>query len=160
VAVWLGFVVAAVTLGVATGTESLGNGAVGESARGYSLLDRYGLWEPPREVAYLHSAALTTRDPRFRAAVADVQRRLRPLPLQLAPVERSADGHAALVVATLRNVSAQEVRAAVLGAAPAHPAVQIEETGDITASDARDNAVNGDLQRAELLSIPVTLIVL
>ena len=36
----------------------------------------------------------------------------------------------------------------------------IEETGDITASDARDRAVDRDLHRAELLSIPVTLFVL
>ena len=36
----------------------------------------------------------------------------------------------------------------------------IEETGDISASDARDRVVDDDLQRAELLSIPVTLLVL
>jgi RND superfamily putative drug exporter len=38
--------------------------------------------------------------------------------------------------------------------------VTVEETGDISASDARDDAVNRDLHRAELLSVPVTLFVL
>ena len=48
----------------------------------------------------------------------------------------------------------------MLAAGAAHPGVTIEQTGDITASDARDRIVNADLQRAELLSIPVTLLVL
>src|SRR5437870_2245526 len=37
---------------------------------------------------------------------------------------------------------------------------QSPENGDISASDARDRVVNGDLHRAELLSVPVTLLVL
>ena len=48
----------------------------------------------------------------------------------------------------------------MLAAGAAHPQVTIEETGDITASNARDKAVDRDLHRAELLSVPVTLIVL
>src|SRR5262249_40710197 len=36
----------------------------------------------------------------------------------------------------------------------------VGETGDISASDARDRVVNNDLHRAELLSVPVTLLVL
>ena len=52
------------------------------------------------------------------------------------------------------------MRNTILAAAPAHPDVTIEETGDITASDARDRSINDDLQRAEILSVPVTLFVL
>src|SRR5206468_6995215 len=52
------------------------------------------------------------------------------------------------------------LRASVLAAGAAHPQVTVEETGDISASDARDHAVNRDLHRAEMLSIPVTLVVL
>src|SRR5205823_9917348 len=72
----------------------------------------------------------------------------------------SNDRHSALVVATLTGGSADAVRNAILGAAGAHPGVTIEETGEITASDARDKSVNDDLQRAEILSVPVTLFVL
>ena len=48
----------------------------------------------------------------------------------------------------------------MLGAGAAHPQVTIEETGDISASEARDRVVSSDLRRAELLSVPVTLFVL
>ncbi|HLB18298.1 MAG TPA: hypothetical protein VK613_04115, partial [Gaiellaceae bacterium] len=56
---WLAFVAVAVAAMVATGTKTLQNGAVGESARGYDMLDKNNLWPPPREIAFLHSATLT-----------------------------------------------------------------------------------------------------
>jgi uncharacterized membrane protein YdfJ with MMPL/SSD domain len=150
---------------VATGTESLQNGAVGESARGYDMLDANNVWPYPREVAYLHSATLSVTDPSFRAAIRDVSARLRIPGVDLStprndPRLVSKDGHSALLVATLTNRAAEDVRARVLGAAAAHPHVTIEETGDITASDARDKSINDDLHRAEILSVPVTFFVL
>jgi len=164
---WLAFVAVAVALGIATGTESLENGAVGESARGYSLLDAKQLWPAPREIAYLHSDSLRASQPAFRAAIGDVVRRLDTEDVGVTSPSSPgggrlvADGgHSALVVATLGYVDASAVRERILSAAPRHPAITIEETGDITASDARDHVVNDDLHRAELLSVPVTLIVL
>jgi uncharacterized membrane protein YdfJ with MMPL/SSD domain len=150
---------------VATGTKSLQNGAVGESARGYNMLDANNVWPSPREIAYLHSATMRAGDPKFRAAITDVATRLRVPGVELTtptddPRLISKDGHSALLVATLTNRSAENVRARVLGAAPANPGVTIEETGDITASDARDKSINDDLHRAEILSVPVTFFVL
>jgi uncharacterized membrane protein YdfJ with MMPL/SSD domain len=160
IAVWLTFVLLAVGALVATGTKKLENGAIGESARGYRLLDENRLWPYPREVAYLHSDTLRTTDPAFRAAIRDVVRRVDTGGTQVAAPQSSRDGHSALVVVTLLNTTAQEVRASVLAAAPAHPNVKIEETGDITASDASDKVVNDDLSRAGILSVPVSLGVL
>jgi uncharacterized membrane protein YdfJ with MMPL/SSD domain len=162
---WIAFVAVAVAAMVATGTKTLQNGAVGESARGYELMDANNLWPPPREIAYLHSATLTTAAPAFRAAVADVVKRLGTQQVQIATPSQdrqlvSSDAHSALVVASLTGGSADQVRNTILAAAPAHPGVTIEETGDITASDARDRSTNNDLQRAEILSVPVTLFVL
>jgi RND superfamily putative drug exporter len=164
---WLTFVAVAVALGIATGTESLENGAVGESARGYSMLDAKQLWPAPREIAYLHSDTLRANQPAFRAAIDDVVRRLGTEDVQVTSPSSPGGGrlvahggHSALVVATLGYVDASAVRDRILSAAPAHPVITIEETGDITASDARDHVVNDDLHRAELLSVPVTLIVL
>ena len=164
---WLAFVAVAVALGIATGTESLENGAVGESARGYSLLDAKQLWPAPREIAYLHSDSLRASQPAFRAAIGDVVRRLDTEDVGVTSPSSPGGGrlvanggHSALVVATLGYVDASAVRERILSAAPRHPAITIEETGDITASDARDHVVNDDLHRAELLSVPVTLIVL
>ena len=74
----------------------------------------------------------------------------------------SRDRHSALVVGrSTQPISIDALRA--LGARRrrrASAACTIEETGDISASDARDRIVNSDLHRAELLSIPVTLLVL
>ena len=46
------------------------------------------------------------------------------------------------------------------GAARVHPQLTIEETGDVSANQARNRTVDRDLHRAELLSIPLTLLVL
>jgi uncharacterized membrane protein YdfJ with MMPL/SSD domain len=164
---WLGFVAIAVVSLVATGTQTLQNGAVGESARGYRLIDQNRLWPAPHELAYLHSRTLVVADPPFRAAIRDVVSRVQGDGQVLSPLEGpqrkelvAAGGHSALVVVTLGDVRASDVRASILAAGPAHPAVTIEETGDITASDAVDTSNHDDLKRAELLSIPVTFVVL
>jgi uncharacterized membrane protein YdfJ with MMPL/SSD domain len=161
IAAWLGFVAVAIALGAAAGTKELENGAVGESARGYALMDAHGAWPPAREYGFLHSDRYSAGDPPFRAAITDVARRMRAR-LDSRPVVRvSPDGHTALVAAIVRNFdSFGTFRDSVLAAAPAHPGVTIEESGDITSSDARDRVVTNDLHRAELLSIPVTLLVL
>ena len=156
VAAWVAFVVAAIALGAISGTKTLDNGAVGESARGYTIMNEYRLWGPGRELAYLHAR----RSPVPRSAIRDVERRFRAL--GLAPERKvSADGRSAVVAVQLtRQVAVERIRAAVAAAARAHPELTIEETGDVSADQARDRTVNRDLHRAELLSIPVTLLVL
>jgi RND superfamily putative drug exporter len=156
---WLLFVVLAVAFGVATGTESLENGAVGESARGYALMDRHQAWPSAREYGYVHSDSSTSSDPAFKAAVADVRSRMQAGLGTTPSVQVAHGGHAVLLVGVVHRFS-PGFRDSVLAAAGAHPGVTVEETGDISASDARDRVVNRDLHRAELLSIPVTLLVL
>jgi uncharacterized membrane protein YdfJ with MMPL/SSD domain len=161
IAAWLAFVVLAIGAVVATGTESLRNGAVGESARGYALMDEHQAYPPSREYGYLHSDRLTAGDPAFRSAVRDVASRMESMLAGTPDIRVSRDRHSVLVAAVLNvPVSVDELRASVLAAGKAHPQVTIEETGDISASDARDRAVNRDLHRAEILSVPVTLAVL
>jgi uncharacterized membrane protein YdfJ with MMPL/SSD domain len=163
---WLGFVALAIGSLVATGTETLDNGALGESAHGYALLDRNGLWPAPVELAYLHSTTLRVQDPAFRGAIRDVVADVSADGTVLSPLGLEGSrliargGHSALVVVELGRVRASDVRATILGARAAHPGVTIEETGSITASDAVDARGSSDLHRAELLSIPVTFIVL
>jgi uncharacterized membrane protein YdfJ with MMPL/SSD domain len=159
IAVWLLFVALAVVAGVATGTDSLQNGAVGESARGYALMDKHHAWTPAREYAYLHSDSLSTDDPEFRETIADVKDRMRRGLGSRPTVQVGGERHSALIAGFVRKYSGA-FRESVLAAGAASPQVTVEETGDITASDARDSVVNRDLHRAELLSIPVTLIVL
>ena len=78
IAVWLAFVVAALGASALTGTKTLQSGTVGESARGYSMLEQT---RPGRRTSsttgIVHSGSLTAGDPAFRAAVSDVRARMR-----------------------------------------------------------------------------------
>jgi RND superfamily putative drug exporter len=160
--VWLLFVVLALAALAATGTESLQNGAVGESARGYTLMDQHpGSWPPEHEYGYVHSDTLVAEDEAFRSTVRDVISAMRAQLGGEPQVRLTDDAHSVLVVGTITSpVSIDELRSSVLAVGKQHPAVDVEETGDISASDARDRVVNNDLHRAELLSVPVTLFVL
>src|SRR5437868_2934934 len=103
IAAWLAFVVVAVAAAIATGTESLENGAVGESARGYALIDRHEAYTPAREYGYVHSATLRDSDPRFRSAVSDVASALARQVGGTPQFRHAADGHSALVVARVQR---------------------------------------------------------
>jgi putative drug exporter of the RND superfamily len=160
IALWLTFVAVAAVIGVASGIQSLDNGAVGESARGYDLIAEHQAWGPAREYGYLHSDRLTASTPAFQAAIDDVRTRMSRA-LGNVDVRFATDPHTALVSGQWTHpVSIDALRASVLAAGSAHPQIQIEETGDISASEARDRIVESDLRRAELLSVPVTLFVL
>jgi uncharacterized membrane protein YdfJ with MMPL/SSD domain len=156
---WLAFVVLAVATAVAGGTKSLQNGAVGESARGYALMDRHQAWPPAREYGYVHSATLRASDPEFRHVVSAVAAALTGQVGGRPQFRDAADGHAVLVVARVQRFTSDDALRKAVVAASTHD-VTVEQTGDITASDARDQVVNNDLHHAELLSIPVTLLIL
>src|SRR3954465_1483664 len=102
---WLAFVVVVFLLGNMVGTTQISDvdQFSGESHRAEVALDRAGL-RPVKEVVFIQSDKLTVKDPAFRAAVADVTRRLSRVPYvehvrsPLRPGgDVSADGHAALV---------------------------------------------------------------
>src|SRR5438105_15217776 len=161
IAAWIAFVVVAVGAGVATGTDSLRNGAVGEWARGYALMDEHLAGPPAREYGFVHSNTLRAEDDAFQGAALDVVAAMRRELGSEVAFRRSRDHHSVLVVGTVRrSFSVDALRAVVLAAGKGHPQVTVGETGDISASDARDSVVNRDLHRAELLSVPVTLLVL
>ena len=71
IAAWLTFVVVAVLALSLTGSKPLDNGAVGESARGYALMDSHQLGLPSQQYAYLHSDSLIA----VRAGVPERDRR-------------------------------------------------------------------------------------
>src|ERR1700739_1240909 len=73
---WLTFVVVAVLALALTGSKPLQNGAVGESARGYAVMDAHGLGLPAEEYAYLHSDTLNAASPAFAAATRTVAVRM------------------------------------------------------------------------------------
>ena len=60
VAAWIAFVVVCVAFGAISGTKTLDNGAVGESARGYAIMDKNRLWAAGAR-ARLHPRAARVR---------------------------------------------------------------------------------------------------
>src|SRR5947199_10183852 len=56
VAAWIVFVGACLALGAISGTKTLDNGAVAESALGYAIVNKHLLCGPARELAYLPSS--------------------------------------------------------------------------------------------------------
>ena len=160
IVLWLAFVAAAGAFGFATGIKSLQNGAVGESARGYELIDEHQAYGPAREYGYVHSDTLTAGSRAFQSAVRDVTARM-SRDLGDIQIRTASTLHDVLVVGQWTHpYDFDALRASVLALGKAHPQVTIEETGDISASEARDRVVSNDLRRAELLSVPVTLFVL
>ena len=175
---WIALVVIAFALGGATGTkqiadEDLGNG---ESREGERVLADAGFPEDDSEMVLIQSrGGLRVDDPQFRAAVADVERRLAGVPHVAeisSPVDAkesdqvSADGRSALIEFELRGddeLMSERVEAplaAVAEAQEAHPALRIEQFGDASAEKALDEALEADFQRAEVLSLPLTLVIL
>jgi RND superfamily putative drug exporter len=168
--IWASFVAACLALGAATGTKTLSDGAVGETARGNAIMNQQNLWPPPRESAYFHSSALVSTDPGFATAVADAERRIAGFGV---PVRKttSADGHSVLLsvsfeqpitqAAAARLIDAQaKVSARLAAIGRAHPRLTVAEIGDNSVNDARNRIVTDNLHRVGLLAIPVTLLVL
>ena len=155
IAAWLTFVVAAVVALSLTGSKPLDNGAVGESARGYALMDSHRLGLPPQEYVYLHSDSLKAGSPAFRTAIGAVDRAMRARDRERrerggiarpALGARERDGHAGR---STRPPSTPRSRSV----GTAHPGVSA------IVADPTSGGGN-DLHRAEELSIPVTLLVL
>jgi putative drug exporter of the RND superfamily len=176
IAAWLGAVVILLVTGHLAGTLQLPNGAqnVGPSAQAEQMISR----DFPRhavEDVLFDSARLRVGDPAYQAAIRDVLTRIQatgrvtqiqsPLDPGFAN-QVSADRHAALlqfrITGSVGDSAARvvPVLAAVRAAAAAHPQVRIAETGDASINKAVSDTVLRDLHRAELLSFPITLLVL
>jgi RND superfamily putative drug exporter len=172
---WIAFVVAAVVIGGAIGTKQLSDDASpGESGRMSKILDE-GFPQPAGESVLIQSRTLTAKDATFVAAVGDVVRRVSATgiavnvasPLDPANADQiSADGRSALVTFDVRGDpdSAGDridpIVAAVDEAKAEHPQLFIGEFGDASADNEISKTVGKDLERAGLLSVPVTIAVL
>ena len=123
----------------------------------------------------MQSLTLSVADPAFRQAIADVISRIRAtgrVKNIRSPYARgndgqiSHDGHSALVGFDIKGAEddaasrVTPVLAAVALAERAHPDLRVEEFGEASAARALDDTVGKDFKRAEILSIPVTLVVL
>jgi RND superfamily putative drug exporter len=174
---WLGLVAATFLLGMVVGTKKLdfNDTGAGETARAQSILKHHGFTQPAGEAVLIESTTLTSSDATFRAAVADVVRRVsghatvknvRSPYAEGNGGQLATDGTAALVQFQIRGKAedAQDkidpILASVEAAQKEHSTLRIEEFGDASAGKALDDSVGKDFKRAEYLSLPVTLAIL
>ena len=173
---WLGFVMVAIIAGSVAGLryqreEDMGSGDSGHADRVIAA----GFEDHASEQVLVQSRNGTTvDDPAFRAAIEDVNVRLRrsPVianlrsPLAYGHDQLSRDKRSALVqFDILGDSNATEQRvvpilAQLRAAQAAHPGFRIEELGDASVNRAISEAFSEDARRAEFFSLPVTLIIL
>ena len=171
---WIAFVVAAVVLGGAIGTKQLEDDSPGEAGRMSRILDQ-SFPQRAEESVLVQSDTLSVNGPAFAATIEDVVRRVSATgvvtdlrtPLNPRHADQiSADGHAAVVTFDIRGDpgSAADridpIIAAVGEAKAAHPELFVGGFGEATADREITDTVGKDLERASLLSVPVTIAVL
>jgi anti-anti-sigma factor len=174
---WLAFVFVGLLLVAGLGIkeiagEDLGSG---DSKKANQLLadefpDRAG-----EQVFFQGRGDVTARDPRFTAAVREVERELarfdyvEEVESPLDPGNRSQyseDGRSALLTFFMRGDEEQTeervdpVLAAVARVQDAHPELRVEQFGGASANKAISERFEEDLAKAETLSLPITLVIL
>jgi uncharacterized membrane protein YdfJ with MMPL/SSD domain len=173
---WLAFVVVSVVIGFNVvpqkQIEPSASGP-GESGQAAKVLDG-AFEEKASEQVLVQSDQLKAGDPQFKAAVADVTKRLRHTegvdnvvgPYDGGQGQVSADGRSVLVTFELPGDSKQAEEnvvgslAAVDAAAAAHPELVIEEAGDASINKATLEKSNEEMGKSTFLTIPLTLIIL
>ena len=176
IGVWLGCVLVLVFTGRMVGTHQLSQAdqSSGQAGQAEQMIS-HNFAVHANESVLFDSPTLHVTAPAYRAAIQDVLRRIEgtgrvlqirsPLQPQFAN-QISASRHAALLEFQVSGNTNDAVKtvvpllAAVQAAAAANPQVQIAETGDASINEAVNDTVLRDLHRAELLSFPITLIVL
>ena len=168
---WLAFVIAAVVIGGAIGTNTLKvhELGTGESGRADVVLHDAGLTDAVSEsVLVTAPAGATVKSPQVRAAIDDVAARADRLD-EVSEVRDpviAKDGRSALIglqLATDVEHAADAVKPvakAVAAVSAEHPGVRLEQTGDGSIAKAFDETMEEDFQRAEMYSIPITFAVL
>jgi uncharacterized membrane protein YdfJ with MMPL/SSD domain len=175
---WFAFVIIATVLGGMVGTKTLADEDTGngESKRGDQIVEAAGFPEQTGETILVQGKnGLKVDDPKFTAAVNDVVAKLErtkdvsKVENPLDPENKgnvSDDGRSVLVDFELPGDedTAKDAVEAPLAAVDQlqkqHPEVLLGEFGDASAEKEIGEAFEEDFQKAEFLSIPITLIIL
>jgi uncharacterized membrane protein YdfJ with MMPL/SSD domain len=174
---WLVFVILAVFIGGSVGTKTLDDvddNGIGESGRADKAVSQ-AFPDDVSESVMVQNKKASVNDPQFKAVVADVERSLGDVKgvenLQ-GPYEKgnggqlSEDGHSALITFDLpdNNSQAENLVEGTLSTVSKldgrHAGYTVEEFGDASADKALSQAFEDDFQRAEITSLPITLIIL
>jgi uncharacterized membrane protein YdfJ with MMPL/SSD domain len=174
---WLAFAVVAVVAGGAVGTSKIKDAdtASGGTKKAEQILATADFKRTATESILVKSATANVHDASFVAAVDDVLATLRAendvrivrSPLDPANAGQiSRDGHAALVEFDIKGELAdaqdkvQPFLDSTASVQKAHPGFTIGEFGFASANHVLSKTLGADFKRAELSSVPVTLVIL
>ncbi|MEP7025443.1 MAG: MMPL family transporter, partial [Actinomycetota bacterium] len=176
---WLALVAAAFIGGQLFGAKDLPQYDSGSSGQAEHTLQRLGVTSPTIENVLIRAhrpGATFATDPAMRSAAREVTRALAALPgaarnvrSPLDPAQRgliSAGGHSALVTFTVpdqpKGVDEAVVPAlrAVAAVQARHPGLTVAEAGGASADRAATAKLGSDFRKAEVTSVPITLILL
>ena len=172
---WLAFVIAAVFIGGSVGTKTLTDDdyGTGESGRADAAINRAFPDEANESVLVQPRNGGNARDAESKAAVSEVVARLEQTK-HVKDIESpyakgnegqiSKDGRSALVNFEIAGENADERVGPVLNGVAAvqkdHPSLRVEQFGDASAEKALSKAFEDDFKRAEITSLPITIIIL
>jgi uncharacterized membrane protein YdfJ with MMPL/SSD domain len=175
---WLLFAIAALVIGMAAGHKQIPDSetASGEAAKAQRILEQAGFKAPATESVLIQDHQLVESDSSFEAAIGAVVQSLSSQP-DVTNIENplvkpggggqiSADRHSVLVQFDVKGDAdkAQDkikpILAAVAGDQRAFPTFRIDEFGMASANHVLNDTVGKDFQKAERLTLPLTLIIL
>jgi uncharacterized membrane protein YdfJ with MMPL/SSD domain len=172
---WLAFVIVAVFVGGSVGTKTLGDSdfGVGESGRADKAVSDHFPDKGSESVLVQSRDGARTSDPQFRGVVSEVVGRLEHtenVQNVSSPYGRdnagqlSEDGRSALVTFELPGDKPEDKvdpsLDAVSALAKQHAGFRIEQFGDGSADKALSKAFEDDFRKAEVTSLPITLVIL
>ncbi len=172
---WLAFVIIAVFIGGSVGTKTLENDdlGVGESGRADDVMSEHFPDKGSESVLVQSRGGARTGDAQFRAVVGDVVSRLertqnvRNVKNPYGPDsagQLSEDKRSALVTFELPGDKPDEKVEPSLDAVATlekqHAGFRIEQFGDGSADKALSDAFEDDFRKAEVTSLPITLVIL
>src|ERR1035441_1195470 len=172
---WLLLVVAAVVIGQRLGTDNLNSYDPGQAGQAERVLDRPVVQLPDSESVLVQgrSAGQTYgNDPEIREAVRQVVAGLRALPKSAAGIQSPlshpglVSGRSALVTFNVAGNPGNDDQAVVpamnaVAAVQAYrPSLKVEEAGSASLDRATGDITSKDFRKAEVTSIPVSLVLL
>ena len=172
---WLLLVVAAVVIGQRLGTDNLNSYDPGQAGQAERVLDRPVVQLPDSESVLVQgrSAGQTYgNDPEIREAVRQVVAGLRALPKSAAGIQSPlshpglVSGRSALVTFNVAGNPGNDDQAvvpamnAVAAVQAHHPGLKVEEAGSASLDRATGDITSKDFRKAEVTSIPVSLVLL
>ncbi|MGW6980815.1 MMPL family transporter [Streptomyces sp. NPDC054932] len=178
---WLGLVVLAIALGAGLGSTARTEHAPGDTGRAQQMLDEAMVYSPPQESILIEAKpgdGAYADNPAMAKAAKEIAEALRGLGKDVTGAESvsdvksptdsaaaasrfvSPDGRSAIVKFSVTGRTMEPIQRAVLAQQQAHPDVTVTETGAASVSLAINDIKKKDFQRAEILSIPLTLIIL